>query len=548
MNKKTKIILPSVAQLMVYGSTIFLIGKLQPLPLTPVPVIHTDTAKPSSEIVALENETTSLNLIQSGHQHANNSAQSIKFEDIKESVKKEIKYHMFTSPNDPGYINDWALTKINAPSAWDTSTGNGQTIVAVIDGGFALAHEDLTSRWQTNTEEMGKTKTSDRCWTGVSVNKDSNKCDDDNNGYIDDWRGWSFIYDDNDPQAGRGKNRGNGVRHASEVAGLVGAETNNNLGISSLAWNTKIMPLQALDDDGGGYTSGVTAAVYYAVNNGANVINLSLGAYENDPSLELAINYAIKKDVVVVAAAGNCGDGSSAECAGIPVGTIAYPAAYPDVIAVGASTQSDQRASFSSYGTAIDVMAPGHNVPMSASWSVSNQTSSYATNLYGTSYASPIVSSLAALIKSIRPSTSVADITALINATATKPASMSGIIYNSQFGHGIINANSALTIASALNTATAIPSLLQAGSYRSEHTTYSNDTISSGCLGIVGSACTIELVSTAGHKRYLPYSTINTSSGIGWSWSSNILDSAFWEIRARQGENTSTTPYLLLKK
>ncbi len=482
------------------------------------------------------------------HTDAQAATNSPKQDQITQAISTEYVYHMFSAPNDPQYANDWALAKVNAPSAWNVASGNGQTTVAVIDGGFGLAHEDLASRWYANTGETGTTQAGDRCWTGTSQPKQSNNCDDDNNGYVDDWRGWSFTQHDNNPQAGRQNPSGAGTSHATEVAGLVGATGNNGLGDTAIDWNTKIMPLQALDDSGTGYTSDVTAAMYYAVDNGAQVINLSLGAYANDPAMKAAVTYATNHNVVVVAAAGNCGDGTGSECSGVPAGTIAYPAAYADVIAVGATTQSDQRASFSSYGASLDVSAPGYAVPSSTSWSAGNPTSLYSSALYGTSFASPQVASLAALIKSIRPSTSIGDITALIDATASKPAGMNNLPYSLQLGHGIINAGAALTIAATLNSSpTSAPTLQQAGTFQSEHTSPAGTTLGSGCQANAGSACTIQFTSSAGYKRYLPYTIVPSSGTVGWTWSSDMLDSDSWEIRARSGNTFSATPYSLLK-
>lgn len=474
-------------------------------------------------------------------------AASSKYDDIKQSVQHEYVYRMFASPNDPGYSGNWALAKINASTAWDITTGNDQTIVAVIDSGFALSHEDLSSRWYINGGESGTTQSGGRCWTGIPVSKQTNSCDDDNNGYVDDWRGWSFTNNDNNPQTGRINPTGDGIRHGTEVAGIVGASGNNGIGIATLNWNTKIMPLQALTDDGIGYTSSITAAIYYAVDNGANVINLSLGAYASDPALKNAVDYATARGVVIVAAAGNCGETGGDECSSVAVGTIAYPAAYPDVIAVGATTSSDQRASFGSYGAALDVSAPGYGVPSSTSWSAGNPTSLYSGALYGTSFASPQVASLAALIKSIRPSTTVADVTAVIDATAGKPSGMNGAFYSNQFGHGIINAGTALTIANTLNnSAISVPTLLQTGSAQSEHGSGSGTMHGSGCES-AGTACTVQFTNSAGYKRFLAYSLISSGS-TGWSWLSDSLDSDSWEIRARAGESVSTTPYYLLKR
>lgn len=554
MKQKNKKIIYSFSHLLLFGVVILLVTSLKSpmLPASPTPGPHIETESvPPTSAATRSNHHPSTQLA-SVHQAKKSDLPSLspKADIIKESIQHEILYRMFVTPNDPGYTNNWALTKINASNAWNVAVGNGQTIVAVIDTGFGLAHEDLVNQWYINGHEYGLTKLGDRCWSGSTQEKSANNCDDDNNGYVDDWRGWSFVNSDNNPQTGRQNSSGAGVSHATAVSGIIGATGNNGIGIASLNWDTKIMPLQVLDDDGNGYTSSVVAAVYYAVDNGAQVINLSLGAYINDPAIKVAVNYATEHDVVIVAAAGNCGSGTAGtECTGVPTGTIAYPAAYPDVIAVGATTTSDQRASFSSYGAALDVSAPGYNTSATTAWSVNNQTSLYVTGLYGTSFASPMVASLASLIKAIRPTASVNDVTAIIDATAQKPAAMNGIPYSTQLGHGIIDAGTAMTIATALNNTSNIPALLQAGSYRSEHTTYTNATMSSGCQTTVGNACSIQLLeSSSGYKRFLPYSIIPASGAVGWSWPSEMLSGSSWEIRAISGNNVSNTPYLLFKK
>ncbi len=548
---KTNTIIQITIQALLLGAVVFAVQVLKP-PFMPSPTPKiVITSNPQKSVDQNKSTVKSATLQNTQPQQSVSKVASLspKYDDIKESVNREYMYRMFTTPNDPSYTSDWTMAKVNAPAAWDVSTGNGQTVVAVIDSGFALAHEELSSNWYTNAAEMGTTQNGDHCWTGASAGKQTNNCDDDANGYVDDWRGWSFILGDNNPQTGRENPTGQGIRHGSQVAGLAGAVSNNGVGIASLAWNTKIMPLQALDDDGTGYTSDVTAAVFYAVDNGAQVINLSLGSYANDPAMKNAINYAAAHNVVIVAAAGNCGDGGGAECVGVPVGTIAYPAAYPNAISVGATTATDQRASFSSYGSALDVVAPGYNVPMSTSWSASNQTALYATGLYGTSFSSPIVASLVALIKSIRPTTSIGDILALIDATATKPSGMGGLPFTPQFGHGIINAGSALSIASTLNGAgSGAPTLLQAGTSISEHVAMSNTSLGSGCITAVGSVCTVQMTSDDGHIRFLPYTIVPVGGQVGWTWSSDMLDQTNWEIRARTGSTVSSTPYSLLRK
>lgn len=467
---------------------------------------------------------------------------------VQQTVAEEHTYYPLLTANDPGYASDWAIQKVNAPAAWSIATGNGQTVVAVIDTGFALNHEDLKNNWYNNPGETGTTKLGDRCWTGTPRNKSTNNCDDDNNGYVDDWRGWNFSLGDNNPMAGRTNPTGAGVSHGTETAGLAGAAGNNGTGIATINWNTKVMPLQALSDDGPGYTSDITAAIYYAVDNGANVINMSLGGITFDPALKTATDYAFTHNVVVVAAAGNCGTGTEQGCQGLPAGAMGYPALNDHVIAVGATTSSDQRASFSSYGPGLDVTAPGSGTINSPTWTASNGTTLYAGSLYGTSYASPQVASLASLIKSIRPSSSVDDITALLLATATKLPVMNGSPYTNELGHGVINAYAALTVAASLNSTTATPKLLQAGGVIAEHQFAASDTIGSGCVTIASSYCTVWLRDNqTGYDRYLPYQQTNTQGSTGWTWSGAILPNDEWQIRASQGDNRSSM-YLLGSK
>jgi hypothetical protein len=465
-----------------------------------------------------------------------------KQEEVRHSVAEEKIYYALGVPNDPGYTGNWALQKVNAPAAWNISTGNSQTIVAVIDSGFALNHEDLKTSWYQNPGETGVTKLGGRCWTGISLDKATNNCDDDNNGYIDDWRGWSFPSGDNNPMAGKTNPNGAGVAHGTETAGLSGAAGNNATGIATINWNTKVMPLQVLSDDGSGYTSDVAAAIYYAVDNGASVINMSLGGSEYDPALQTATDYAYAHSVVVVAAAGNCGTGTESGCSGLPAGSMGYPALNPHVISVGATTSGDQRASFSSYGPALDIAAPGSGSIVSPTWTPTNGTSLYSGTLYGTSFASPQVASLASLIKSIRPNSSVDDIIALMLATATKLPAMNSQPYTNELGHGVINAGAALQAAQSLNTSAATPILGQAGGVTSEHSYTSTDQLGSGCTVNANSFCTVRLYNAAkDYDRYLPYQIASAQGRTGWTWSGSILPSGQWEVRAVQGDYRSST-------
>jgi len=468
-----------------------------------------------------------------------------KQEEVRQSVTDEYVYYPLLTANDPGYATNWAIQKVNAPAAWDISTGNGSTIVAVIDTGFSLNHEDLKDNWYTNTGETGNTTLGDRCWTGVIINKSTNNCDDDNNGYVDDWRGWNFAIGDNNPQAGRSNPNGDGVSHGTETSGLVGSAGNNSTGITTINWNTKIMPLQALTDDGPGYTSDIVAAIYYAVDNDASVINMSLGGSDYDPAMKTAVDYAYANDVVVVAAAGNCGTGTESGCTGLGAGYMGYPAVLNHVISVGATTSSDSRASFSSYGPGLDIVAPGSGSINSPTWTPTDATTLYSGALYGTSFASPQVASLASLIKSIRPNSSVDDIAALISATSTKVSSMNGLPYSNEYGHGLLNAGKALQVAQSLNSTSATPKLLQAGSAKSEHSYTSSTTLGSGCEAAAVSYCTIWMHdSMSGNDRYLPYTQADNQGKLGWTWSGSILPTGDWQVRAMQGDYLSPTYFL----
>ena len=476
------------------------------------------------------------------------TANAPKQTELRSKVAQEHTYYPLGLPNDPGYSNSWSLQRANAPAAWTIGTGTSSTVVAVIDTGFALNHEDLTNSWFRNSGETGTTQSGGRCWTGTPADKSTNNCDDDGNGYIDDWRGWNFYLQDNNPMAGRTNPTGQAVAHGTETAGLAGATGNNGKGITTLSWATKVMPLQVLSDDGPGYTSDVAAAIYYAADNGASVISMSLGGFDYDPWLQDAVAYATSRNIPVIAAAGNCGTGAEAGCESMPAGAMMYPALFDHVVAVGASDSSNTRASFSSYGPRLDIMAPGSGSLVSPTWTAANDTSLYSGALYGTSYAAPQVASLVALIQSIRPGTSIDDLRALLMATATRPSNMNGQFYTDQYGQGILNAGQALTIAQSLNTTAATPKLLQAGGSTSEHSYRVGEPLGSGCSSTSGSYCTVRLRNdSTGNERYLPYQSL-TGNSTGWTWSTNMISGAgWWDVQARQGERASAT-YSLFNK
>ena len=380
-------------------------------------------------------------------------------------------YKPFTV-NDPSG-QQWWTTSTGLDTAWNIGSGTTQTVVAVIDTGFALQHEEFTKRWALNTGEQGSTTSeapsklnctdrglpiSQSCnlidddFDGIVDNeigtatrenpsqlncsdaslpldKSCNMIDDDNNGYVDDVSGWDFANFDASVQAGQTNPDGNGTQHATAVTGVLAATGNNNKGIAGVNWSTKVLPLQALDDDSYGNTLTVARAIYYAADRGVDVINLSLGSVDEDPYLRQAIDYAIDRDVIVVAASGNDG----CDC-------ISYPAQYPEVIAVGAQNQSGSPSTFSNYGAQLDILAPGEGMT-TPHWSKTLPSTGYASNMAGTSFAAPYVSGLLSLARSHQPTAKWGELFNALLATANHGNLTAMNPSSHQLGSGYAQAN-----------------------------------------------------------------------------------------------------------
>lgn len=258
------------------------------------------------------------------------------------------------TPNDPYFESSgawtqsfgdlWGLAKIQASTAWDTTMGSG-AVVAVIDSGVDYTHPDIAQNLWTNPGETGL--------DDQGRDKRTNGVDDDGNGFVDDWQGYNFAgFGDtggrNDPMDDLG--------HGTHVAGTIAAVGNNGIGITGVAPAARIMAVKALDATGSGSMDDVVRGIYYAANQGAHVINLSLGGWASSPiqALSDAIAYAHDdKGVVVVAAAGNNGADVGTELSGFS------PANLRNTIAVAAADHLDRRASFSNFGVKLDVTAPG---------------------------------------------------------------------------------------------------------------------------------------------------------------------------------------------
>ncbi len=270
---------------------------------------------------------------------------------------------------------------LDVSATLDRADGSG-VVVAVIDSGVDFSHSDLDNSWWTN---LGET-----CGNGI---------DDDGNGYVDDCRGWDFGNNDAAPYDVGADS------HGTHVSGIITANRNGS-GIAGIAPDARIMDLNVAQRSSYGDSisgAAVTAAIRYAVDNGADIINMSLGSEPGTSAASVApmgaaIDYAASKGVIVVVAAGNNG----VDLASLPV----YPASFdrPNMIVVGASTPADTRASFSNYGSGIvDVYAPGDVI-------LSTVPGDDFRFMSGTSQASPAVAATAALVKQLNPDVAAADV------------------------------------------------------------------------------------------------------------------------------------------
>jgi len=308
---------------------------------------------------------------------------------VVDTVEPNRIRHADLVPNDPRYANQAAyLQEMHFPDAWNTTTGNDSMILAIVDSGVQLNHPDLAGRLVP---------------------------------------GHDFVNNDASPDDDFG--------HGTMVAGIAAAVTNNGQGVAGGAWRGKIMPVKVLDSQGSATDENIAAGITFAVDHGATVINLSLGGPGASDTLQTAVNYATSHNVVVVAAAGNDGDNGFTAAT-----TPHYPAACDGVIAVGATDSSGNHASFSSYGSWIDVVAPGKGIVATAKPTSSNNFSQYGSG-DGTSFSSPLVAATVFLMRSVDPNANQATIRQRLMAT-TDDLGTAG--FDSVYGAGMVDAAAAV--------------------------------------------------------------------------------------------------------
>ncbi|MFC1489640.1 S8/S53 family peptidase [Candidatus Latescibacterota bacterium] len=340
----------------------------------------------------------------------------------KLSAHPDIEYaepvyyqHLDSSPNDPFFLetdvfkpNQEYLNYINAPGAWDIATGDSKIVIAIVDSGTDWNHPDLLANVWYNPEELPG-------YEGLD------------NGYEDDIHGWDFYGGEDALGNPVGDNNPTGVGepHGTHVAGIAAAVTNNGLGVASLSHNVKFMPVKAGADSADNLLFGYQG-ILYAANNGADIINCSWGSEFFSLTAQEVIATADSLGSIVIASAGN--ENRDA---------VYYPAGYPNVFGVASidieGINEGRKSSFSNYGSYVDVSAPGRNI-------YSTVFDGEYDYLNGTSMSAPIVSALAALIKSKNPDWDSERIRAQIAGTSTPINDPNGYLR----GTGYINAELAM--------------------------------------------------------------------------------------------------------
>jgi len=336
-----------------------------------------------------------------------------------------------TIPNDPHYKNQWYLNRIGFNYVWNRNFIGDNVVVAVIDSGIDINHSDLNGKIWSNRFEIY-----------------DNGLDDDHNGFIDDINGWDFVSNSSDPSPKIVANSNeDGLNHGTMISGIIGANINNGLGISGIAQKVRIMPLKALNEKGEGKISDVIRAIDYAVNNGADIINLSFSGVGYNQGFKEAIERAYRSGVIVVAASGN----NSADLDKDPL----YPACFRGInneniiISVSATDTLDQKMSFASYGkNCVDISAPGVSFFSTYFFDKeNNKNKSYNGYWSGTSMSTAVISGSLALIKSANPKLNNKELLNVLFKSSDNLNSLNPE-YQDELGVGRVNLNNSVNWAS----------------------------------------------------------------------------------------------------
>jgi subtilisin family serine protease len=326
---------------------------------------------------AVGNDPSLISVEVPNKENIKNAVEAMNSKNEVEYAEPDYKVKLNAIPNDPFYSKQWFHKVIQTEEAWNITQGSSDVVVAVIDDGIDPDQKDLRSR----------------IVSPYDMYYDTNK-------YI---------------SVGT---------HGTHVAGIIAASSNNLTGGAGVAPNVKIMPINVFSDEGA-YTSDIINGIYYAINQGADIISMSLGEYERSEALNEAIQDAYKSGLVIVAAAGN--DHSIQKT---------YPASYDHVISVASTDMDDHISFFSNFGEAIDIAAPGSNI-------LSTFPNDQYGSMSGTSMATPMVSGVAALIWSLHPNFTNAQ----VNDYLLNSADDLGVYGKDPiFGWGRVNAAKALKL------------------------------------------------------------------------------------------------------
>lgn len=350
--------------------------------------------------------------------------------------------------NDP-FVEQWGYQDTGVYNAWQKSTGSKRVVVAIVDNGFDNLHPDLLGNIWRNVNEIP-----------------NNNIDDDKNGYVDDVSGWNFVPEDSDGDGVINENEKKGnnnprpkvtnltdlqksdniYSHATAVAGLIGAVGNNSRDGAGVNWKVSLMNLRVLGNSGAGEQIYVAPAIKYAVDNGADIINISLVAGEDD-EIKQAVEYARQKGVVVVAAAGN--DTADLNIDHVLPVCADYGNSVQGVLGVSAIDDGHRMARFSNSGSeCVDITAPGTNINTLGYFLEGNGNNpEYVRGWFGTSFSAPFVSGAAALIKSVEPDWKAPEIYQALLATVHKTPPSDPEEYKNLFGSGLLQVDQAVEYA-----------------------------------------------------------------------------------------------------